>query len=53
MWIFDGIKIEEAGMRNALGKEGIVAIAAVVGEEPGCAKRNDARFGGELTGVVL
>ena len=58
MWIWrvrvlDGIEIEEAGLWNALGEEGVVAIPAVVGQEPGCAEGDDAGLVGELAGVAF
>jgi hypothetical protein len=51
--VFDSIEIEEACAGDALGEVGVVPIAAVVGQEPGRAERDDARFVGELAGVVL
>jgi hypothetical protein len=53
MNVFDGIEIEEACARDALFKEGIVAIPAVVGQEPSSAKWDNARLCRKLAGVML
>jgi hypothetical protein len=51
--VFDCIEVEEACVRNALFEEGLVAIAAIVGEEPRGAERDDAGCRGELAMDVL
>jgi hypothetical protein len=53
MDVFDGIEIEEACARDALGKEGIVAIPAIVGQKPRSAERDNARLGGKFARIVL
>lgn len=53
VYIFDGIEIEEACAWDALCKEGIISIPAVVGQEPRSAQRDDARLCRKLAGIVL
>jgi len=48
MRVLDAVEIEEACVRNALLEEGLVAIAAVIGQKPRCAEGDDAGRGGDL-----
>jgi hypothetical protein len=50
----DFVKVEEASIGDTLFAEGLQAIAAVVGEEPGCAEGDGAWCCGDLArGVRL
>jgi hypothetical protein len=51
--IDDFVEVEEAGIGDAFFAEGLQAIAAVVGEEPGCAEGDGAWCCGDLARGVL
>lgn len=49
----DFVEVEEASIGDALFAEGLQAISAVVGEEPGCAEGDGAWCCGDLARGVL
>ena len=52
--VFDSVKVKESSPRNALFLEDLQAgtLMGVIGEEPGCANRDNAGCGGNF-GVYI